>query len=64
MPKDLCGKVLSLDLGSPIPSSRTMVFNLIEKLSGGTIVTWEFRIGIPPLLIHRGMDRLRLSIRS
>ena len=63
MPKDLFEKKLSLGLGSPIPSSRTMVFSLIAKPSGSTIVTWELQIGISPLFIHRGMDRLRLSIR-
>jgi len=62
MPRNLCGKTLSFDLGSPIPSSQTMVFSLIAKPSGGTVVTWELQIGIPPRLIHKGMDRPRLLI--
>ena len=32
-------KTLSLSLGSPMPSSQTMVFNLIAKPSGDTVVT-------------------------
>ena len=63
-PRDLCGKILSLGLGSLTPSSQTMVFSLIAKPLGGTIVIWVLRIGTPPWLIHRGMDRSRLSIRS
>ena len=31
MPKGLCGRTLSLDLGSLIPSSRTTGFSLIAK---------------------------------
>ena len=34
MPRDLFGKILSLDLGSLIPSSRTMVFSLIVAFRG------------------------------
>ena len=62
MPRDSCGKILSLDLGFLILSSRTMVFNLIAKHSGGTVVTWALRIGIQLRLIPRGMDRPRLSM--
>ena len=50
MLRDLLGKILSLSLGSPIPSSQTMVFNLIAKPSGNTVVTWELQIDIPPSL--------------
>jgi len=39
MPKDLFGKILSLGLESLVPSSQTMIFSLIAKLSGGTVVT-------------------------
>ena len=53
MPRDFFGKILSLGLGSPIPSSRTMVFSLIAKSSRGTVVTWDLRIGIPPSLSIR-----------
>ena len=53
MPRDLFGKILSLGLGSPIPSSRTMVFSLIAMPSRGTIMTWELQIGIPPSLSTR-----------
>ena len=63
MPRDLSGKILSPSLGSLIPSSWTMGFNLTVRPSGDTIVTWALQIGILPWLIHRGMDRLRLSIR-
>ena len=64
MPKDLFVKILSLGLGSLIPSSQTMVFSLIAKPSGGIVVTYVLRIGIPPQLIHRGIDRLRLPIKT
>ena len=64
MPRDSFGKILSLDLGSPIPSSRTIIFNLIAKSSKCTVVTQELPIGTPPRLIHKEMDRPRLSIRS
>ena len=50
MLRDLFGKILSLGLGSPIPSSWIMVFSLIVKPSEGTVVTWELRICIPPRL--------------
>ena len=63
MPRDLFRKILSPGLGSLIPSSQIMVFNLIEKPSRGTVVTCALRIGISPRLIHKGMDRLRLLIR-
>ena len=62
--RDLFGKMLSPGLGFLIPSSRTMAFNLTVKPSRGTVVTWALRIGILPRLIHRGMDRPRLSISS
>ena len=61
MPKDLFRKILSLGLESFVPLSRIIVVSLIVKLLRGTVVTWELRIGIPPQLIHKGMDRLRLS---
>ena len=64
MSRDLFGKTLSLGLGSLIHLSRTMDFNLTIKPSEGTAATWELRIGIPPKLIHGGMDRPRLSVRS
>ena len=57
-------KKLSLNLGSLIPLSWIMAFSLIARLSEGTVVIWELQIGIPPQLIHGGMDRQRLSIRS
>ena len=63
MPRDLFGKILSLGLESLIHSSRTIVFSLIAKPSRGIAVTWALQISIPPRLIHRGMDRLRLLIR-
>ena len=34
-----------------------------SKASKGTVVTWELQTSIPPRLIHRGLDRSRLSIR-
>ena len=64
MPRDLYGKILSLSLGSLTPSSRTMVFNLIANPLGGIVVIWAFRIGTPPWLIYRGMDKPRLLIKS
>ena len=63
MPRDLFEKILSLGLGSLIPSSRTMAFSLMARLSRDTVVTWALRIGILSRLIQRGMDRLRLLIR-
>ena len=62
MPRGLCGKILSLDLGFSIPSSRTMGFSLIAKLLGGIVVNSVLRIGIQLRLIPRGMDRPRLSM--
>ena len=63
-PRDLCGKILSLGLGSLTPSSRTIVFNLIVRPSRDTIVIWALGIGTPPWLIHKGVDRPRLTIKS
>ena len=60
MPRNLSGKILSPGLGSLIPSSRTMDFNLIAKPLGDTIVIWKLRIGILPLLTPRGMVMPRL----
>ena len=64
MPRDLCGKILLLDLGSLVPSSLTMVFSLIVRPLRGIVVISALRIGTLPWLTHRGMDRPRLSIRS
>ena len=64
MQRGLCGKILSRDLGFLIPSSRTIGFNLIVKLSEDIDASWVIRIGIQFQLIHGGMDKLRLSIRS
>ena len=44
-PRVLFGKILSLGLGSPTPLSLIMVFNLIAKPSGDTVMTWALRIG-------------------
>ena len=38
-------------------------FQLIARLSEGIAVTWALKIGTPPRLIHKGIDRPRLSIR-
>ena len=51
------------NLGFLIPSSWTMDFNLIVRLSGDTAANWVLRIGFQLRLIHRCMDRLRMSIR-
>ena len=64
MSRGLCGRILSLDLGFLTPSSQTMGFSLIAKLLEGTVVNWVSRIGTQFWLIHKGMDRLRLSIKS
>ena len=64
MPSDLYGKILSLGLGSLIPLSRTMVFSLIAKPSGGTVVTWTLKVGIQHQPTHKEIDMLRLSIKS
>ena len=64
MPRDLFGRTLSLGSGSFISSSRTMAFSLIARLSGDTIMTMGLQIDIPTRLIHKGMDKQRLSIRS
>ena len=53
MPRDFFGKILSLGSVSFIPSSRTMVFSLIVKPLGSTVVTWELQIGIHPSLFIR-----------
>ena len=55
---------MSLDLEFLIPSFRTMGFSLILKLSKGTVVNWASRIGIQLRLIHRGMNKLKLSTWS
>ena len=54
MPKGLCGRTLSLDLGFLIPLSQTTDFSLIAKLSEGTVVNWVSRIGILLQFIPRG----------
>ena len=64
MPRGLCRKILSLNLGFLIPSSQAMGFSLIAKLSGGIVVNWVLRIGIQLRFIPKEMDRPRLSIRS
>ena len=64
MPRDLFGKISSLDLGSPIPPSLIMVFNLIVKPSEGTVATWKLRIDILLRFILKGMDRPKLLIMS
>ena len=38
--RGMCGRTLSLDLGFPIPSSQITDFNLIARLSKGTVVNW------------------------
>ena len=43
MSKGLFGRVLLLDLGFPIPSSRIMAFNLIAEPSGNTVLTWGIK---------------------
>ena len=63
MQRDLFRKILSLDLESLIRSSQTMVFSLIARLSEGIAVTLALKIGTPPRLIHKGIERPRLSIR-
>ena len=57
MPKCLCGRTLSLGLRFLISSSQTTDFNLIAKLSEGTVVNWVSGIGIPLWLISRGMSK-------
>ena len=64
MLRGLCGRILSLNLEFLILSSQIMDFSLILKLSEGTVVNWVSRIGIQFWLIHKGMNRARLSIRS
>ena len=63
MPRSLSGKILSLDSGSLIPSSQTMVFSLIENLSGDTTVIWELQIDILYQFIPKGMDKPTLLTR-
>ena len=50
-------------LGFLIPSSQTTDFNLIARLSKGTVMNWVSRIGIPYRLTPRGMGKPRLLIR-
>ena len=63
-PRGLYGKILSRGLRSLIPSSRTMGFSLIAKLSEGTVVNWVSRIGTRLRPIHKRTNRPRLSIKS
>ena len=60
MLRDLCGGILSLDLGFLTPSSRTIGFSFITRLSGDTVATWALRTDIQLLLIPREIGRLRL----
>ena len=60
----LCGRILSLDLRSLIPSTQTMRFNLIAKLSEGIVVIWVLEIDTQLWLTHKGMDRPGLLIKS
>ena len=64
MPRDFFGRILLLDLGSLILLFQIMTFNLIVRPSEGTVLTLELRIGIAPRLTPKGMDKLRLLIRS
>ena len=64
MSKGLFGRVLLLDSGFPMLSSRIMAFNLIAKLSGNTVLTWVLIIDIPLQPIHKEMVRPKLSTRS
>ena len=47
-PKSSSEKILLPDSGSLTPSSRTMVFSLIVRPSGGTVANWESLIDILP----------------
>ena len=60
MRRNLFGKALSHGLGSFVPSSQTMTFNLIVNISGDTIVILVLQIGTPPQLISKEMDKPRL----
>ena len=64
MPKGLCGRTLSLGLGTLIPSSRTTGSNLIAMLSEDTVMTWASGLDTQLQLIHKGTGRPRLPIRS
>ena len=60
MRRNLFGKTLSHGSGSFVPSSQAMTLNLIVNISGDTIVILVLRIGTPPQLISKEMDKLRL----
>ena len=64
MQKSLFKRILLLDLGSLIPSSRTMCFSLIVKLSGDITVNWALGTDIQPQPICKGMGRLKQSTKS
>ncbi|XP_075633812.1 uncharacterized protein LOC142606330 [Castanea sativa] len=64
MQKGLFGRTLSLVLEFPLPSSQTLVFNLIVRFLEDIAVIYALQIDIPLWLIHRGMDRSKLSIMS
>ena len=49
--------------GVLIPSSWTMVFNLIARPSGDIVVALELRTGIPLLPTPKETDKPRLLIR-
>ena len=61
--KKFIWKNIVLNLGSFIPLSRTMIFNLIAKSSGDIVVTWELQTGIPLSPTPKEMDRPSLLIR-
>ena len=63
MPRDLCGRTLSLSLGFLIPLSQTTDFSLIVRFLEGTVVNWVSQIGIPLQLTPRGVGKPRLLIR-
>ena len=63
MPRSLSGRISLPNLGSLIPSSRTMVFNLIARSLGDIVVAWELQTGIPLSPTPKKMDRPRLLIR-
>ena len=64
MPRIFSGKTSLPGSGSFIPSSQIMDFSSIANPSRDTAVNWELRTGIPLQPTPRGMDKLRLLIRS
>ena len=64
MQRSFSGKILSLALGYPTPSSQIMDFSSTANPLEDTVVSWELQTGIPLRHIPKGMDKLKQLTRS